>query len=301
MRVEVANKSSMSKPKKMKGSEPIVWDYLREWCPGVRYEAKVGTSNPDFSIADEGGDCTAFWDVADREFTAADRRELESSYEASQRGEREWKSGRTKDMDFIQSKLHDKYRQFKNCGPVPGMLVLAEWAGAVWLNGDYVSIVLEGWPAMRVTLGGEFEPEFCRGDDGRTNSPIAAVGIVRQKNTAYYKFGIHDFHKRTMDRFGNDEHTYGLWMKEEARLRSCGVDLDSKTTYLEIYRNGNARSPWPTELRGPFDQVFDIVSGCLEPILIHNGLAPDVTIPIPMSEAQMDIDAIMASPGFRND
>lgn len=292
----------------MKNSEPIVFDYLQSWCPGIRYEATVGASNPDFSL-ENNGITLAFWDVADREFTDADQRELQDHCEASERGECLILAGRTKEIDFVKNKVRWKSEQFKKCGSCPGMLVLAEWAGAIHITGNDVSTVMEGWPQLRIESGNAGRVELVRSNDGRMNDPkvaqtnnhISAIGIVRQSNVQQHKSGLVSFETRVFERFGNTEHAWSLVNTERARLRGRGVDLEARTTYLEIFLNRKAHHPWPMELCGPFDRIFAVDPGVLEPTLIFDGLAPDFEIPIPLSQTQLDIDAIMKDQMFRAD
>lgn len=270
----------------------------------------MGGSCPDFSIADPNGRCTAYWDVADRQFTESDRIRFDAIVEAGKRGKSAPSSGKSLDMKFVEMKVRQKSKQFSKCGAVPGMLVLAEWAGAIHVTGMDVSVAFEGWPQIGLPLTGKSRsPLLLRSSDGRMveqsvagiNNHIAAVAIVRSANIQKFKHGLMKFAERVFEKFADSEHAWGLVRQEEARQRSLGVDFDSKTTYLEVYRNRNAHYPWPTELHGPFDQVYDVLPTSMEPILTFDGLCPEREIPLPLSQTQLDIEAIIADPMFRSD
>ncbi|HJP83007.1 MAG TPA: hypothetical protein VJ835_05825 [Fimbriimonadaceae bacterium] len=283
----------------MKNSEPYVYDYLKSWRPDIQYEVPVGKAKPDFSIWEEES-CKAFWEVADRETSGEELASLENL------GLRV-DSGWTESMTFIALKVARKSDQFGKCGNLPGMLVLAEWVGIANPTGSDISVVFEGWPQIEITPGrpGKFarntkKAKMVGSEWAPVNNAISAVGILRRTNVEGYKWGLRDFAYRVWAKFDHCEHSAHLIANAQDRIQKCGVDLEHKTAYLQIYRNLRAHNPWPLDLHGPFDQVFDVTPGSLDPINVFDGLAPDARIEIPVSRVQAEIDALANDPNLRS-
>ena len=111
----------------MKNSEPLFKDYLSKWCDSVKYEHGIGSSYPDFSIWSQDDEPIAFWEIAEKEFTAQNANEIQQELDDIQQSGISVKSGYSEGYSVLQYKIKKKSAQFRGCGSIPGMLVYADW------------------------------------------------------------------------------------------------------------------------------------------------------------------------------
>jgi len=266
----------------MQNSEHVFAGYLLENRFNVQYERRIGESDPDFRVWHEDGTPFAFWDVADREFTAKDQVEIDRLVVRIEAGlPIEAEGGPTKGYDFVRAKIRRKFLQFKKASPVPGMLVLAEWTGRAQVDPAMMAAALYGWPQITVPLKQlNPTPSLGRADDGKMieqkmaedNRYISAIGILQLRPINRYVHGLVQLGKDVLDRFDVSDHAFGLIDQEERRQRAKGIDLDLLSPVLDIYLVSEAHYPWPEEVRGNHDRVYAYDVGTSQYNLISDGL-----------------------------
>ncbi len=226
-----------------------------------------------------------------------ERRERSQSFE---RGDIHFSSGPTIQQKALKNTIRDKHKQFSNAGAIPGMLVVCNDHTDFAIRGFDVSTVLEGWPQISVSLNhGDSSPS--RASDGKSSSPVSAIGLVRFENADYRKSGLESFANRVLERYMNSAHAFELIEKARHDLRAQGWNFERKDVYLEIYRNRFATTPWPFDFVGPLDRVFDVTFESMYPKLVLDKQEPLKMIPIPKSDTQATIDALMNDPLLRNE
>ena len=297
----------------MLNSEPIFADYLTENRFNWKYELPIGLSKPDFSVWQDEATPYAFWDVADREPSAQEEAEVDALIRRLREGTEpatEVQGGPSKGYYFVRSKIRSKYSQFKKAAPIPGMLVLAEWTGRASLDPDMMAAAIYGWPQVIVSPGHPHrEPSFARANDGKMvdesvadqNRHVSAIGILNYRQVNYYKHGLNQFTKDVNDRFDDFRHCLDLISQQERRQRSQGLDLDLKAPTLDIFLTLDAHNPWPQELAGTYDRIYEFDPRTHHFALVRDGLAPIVRIPVPASLDQQDIWSVEGLPGLRNE
>lgn len=295
----------------LKNSEPIFGRYLHYNGFEAAYEQYVGTSKPDFSLWSDGAP-VAYWDVTDRQFTAKDHADRDRLIDRMNRGDPpEVVGGPSPAYSTLHSKLRNKSKQFSGASPVPGMLVIADWAFVATFRPDEVAAALYGWPQLIITFGTpRREPQFTRASDGRMVEPsvarknlnISAISFLTLKLVNRHRYGLDAFMKDVISHFPNDlPHALELAADEEARLQHSGIDLNLEVPVLDVYLTKGAYHPWPQNLFGKYDRVYEYDTSTMGFRLTVDGLAPLTRTPIPASEFQKDIWALLAQPGFRNE
>ncbi len=294
----------------MKNSEPILDKYLKINGFNAQYEQRIGGSDPDFSVWDENGRPFAYWDVKDRKFTSEDQERFEVAYRRAEAGlAGEIISGPDATYDFVRRKMEFKAKQFAKCGSVPGMMVLADWAGCTHPTPEIVGAALEGWPNLIVQMGeGEFEPRLGRSSDGtmwdipnrEVYLGVSAIGFLKFVNVNYFRYGLYAFATQTLQQYENKQYAFELISKAEDKQRSEGINLDYEEPVLDIYLVRDAHYLWPQEVVGQCDTVYSFDKATSSYVLVRDGLAPVEKIVLQSSESQQMIDALTRDPMLRN-
>lgn len=134
------------------------------------------------------------------------------------------------------------------------------------------------------------------------NRRIGAVSYFKLKPVNALRAGYFADANAIMNYF-HDRPQDGLAAYEQSHRHYAmqGISPDEREPCLEIYINPLSPVPWPTELHGPFDQVWslDLLSQSFR--MTFNGVQEPSPRPIKKSESQLAIEEVMSWPNLRNE
>ncbi|MEI7575557.1 MAG: hypothetical protein WCK51_01595 [Armatimonadota bacterium] len=292
----------------MKNSESVFEQYLKYWRLEFEHEKPIEGSKPDFSCWTSSGEPIVYWEIADRLFTEEDKRDLDELFAKAEHCEGGvTRTGPSKGYQFLEKKIRRKSEQFRKCGPVPGMLVVADWTHTADIDHRTVASVLYGWPQVRFTLHSD-EPaiRFGRAEDGKLNDPdrahlnthFSAIGVLKEVNPNRVKYGLDEYTESVISTYIVTSHAFELIAKREREIGSCH-DLTIQVPALDIYVIPDAPISWPLEYVGELDTLYLFDSEADD--FVERSRREQANTQVPMSVTQRAISSLMSDPSLRND
>ncbi|MBL8048054.1 MAG: hypothetical protein JNJ45_05175 [Chthonomonas sp.] len=241
--------------KKLKNSEPFVWDYLQELQGSldVRYEVLSGNKRPDFSAWDHRG-IRATWEVTDRDHSTQ-AKDDEYAERLIREGVMIVKDAPA--LEMLKRKIKKKSEQLSSASQHPNMLVFAVWRGEAVLYPHLIARVLN-----------DRSHEHWRFNDHTENQSISALSILRIAQVGIFEHDLDSILDRNAKTMDECLHAVDLFLKAYELIRH----QDPWKPRLDIILNPRALSPWPVGLWGRHDRVFLPTADGLE--LLYDGLSP---------------------------
>lgn len=300
---------------KFKNSERAFSEYLGRIGWQWEYEVPHGDPKPDFTILDVTGEFLAVIDVKDCQETDVDR-EIRQALEEKGHDCRGYDP-----YDHIENAIKRASGQFTGVDPkLPCMVVVADILGkpssptavqGAMFGAISISFDLgrQGTAEPRVVFGkgGKMiDPPPSAGDRGplylEQNRRIGAVAYFKLKPVNALRAGYFADRQAIMNHYQDqlDEALEAL-DQSHRHYASHGISPADVEPCLEIYINPLSPVPWPSDLHGPFDQVWSLDPTSRTFQMTFNGVQEPAPRPIKKSEAQLTIEVIMGSEGWRND
>lgn len=282
-------------------------DYLSKWCDSVKYEHGIGSSYPDFSIWSQDDEPIAFWEIAEKEFTAQNANEIQQELDDIQQSGISVKSGYSEGYSVLQYKIKKKSAQFRGCGSIPGMLVYADWTNYYMPTKSEVAAAILGDPTLVISQEGDYLGNSRRPNGkmvdskySHINNHISAVALFREEAIQTRIQGLDELTNEAIKKFRYG-HPVFKFVENVKKEISSKVDLARKYLFLDIFLNPHAHVAWPLELHGPYDRIFDVSESELHPTIVFDGQKPIQRIRLPESDVQRDIQDLMNDPNLRNE
>lgn len=255
----------------IKASEEDVRLHFERIGLRAEYEPTVGGKKPDFKLW-QGDLARAYIEV--ESITSTPFTEAEDGVEVDP-------------VTPLQHKIGCAAKQLKHGKDLPCMIVVDGRGTMHHLTPAEVVQGMYGTEVFLVAMdrSGQVRAGLARDNDGRMQRP----GMRSPQNTTISAIGVWqlfiadlqltDANWRgdqllvdTLPRWALELDRMGLEGDELANLRRENGDcLQWRVQLLQIIRNPDARIPWPDDLRGAYDSVYDVTEDRMRAIRSHHG------------------------------